>query len=49
MIGTPTPQHDNPEIVKQQYLLWYLEAVEKDESEYAAQIYVQHRNQATFL
>ena len=47
MIGTPVPWHNDPEIVKQQYLLCYLGAVEQDESEYAAQIYAQQRNTAT--
>ena len=36
MIGTPIPRHDEPRIIEQQYLLQYLRAVERDESEYAA-------------
>ena len=28
LIGMPVPQHDEPEIVEQRYLLWYLRAVE---------------------
>ena len=47
LIGTPIPRHDKPEIVEQHYLLWYLGAVERDELEYAAQIYAQQRNVAT--
>ena len=41
MIGTPIPQHDEPEMVKQQYLLQYLGAVEQDESKYTTRIYAQ--------
>ena len=48
MIETPTPRHDDPEIIEQPYLLWYLGAVERDESEYTTQIYTQQRNWATF-
>ena len=48
MIGTPTPFHNNPEIVELQYLLQYIGAIERDESEYATWIYAQQRNQATF-
>ena len=47
MIGTPIPFHDKPEVVEQWYLLWYLSAMEKDESELAARIYAQQRNAAT--
>ena len=48
IIGTPTPHHDDLEIIEQKYLLQYLGAVERDESEYATRIYAQQRNQATF-
>ena len=34
--GTPTPRHDDPEVLKQRYLLWYLHAMEQDNSELAA-------------
>ena len=47
IIGTPIPHHDEPEMIKQWYLLWYLRAVERDESEFAAWIYIQLRNMAT--
>ena len=47
MIGTPIPRHDEPEMPKQQYLLWYLRAVERDESGCATWIYSQQRNAAT--
>ena len=47
LVGTPIPGHDEPKIVEQQYLLQYLGAVERDESEYATQIYAQQRNTAT--
>ena len=39
--------NDKPEMIEQQYLSWYLGAVEWDESEYAAWIYAQQRNAAT--
>ena len=32
MIGTPIPCHDEPQMIKLQYLLQYLGAVERDES-----------------
>ena len=41
LIGMPIPQHDEPEIIEQRYLLWYLRAVERDKSEYTARIYAQ--------
>ena len=47
MRGTPIPRHDDPKILKQRYLLWYLHAMEKDNSELAARIYAQQRNVAT--
>ena len=47
MIGTPICRHDNPEIIMRWYLLQYLGAMERDESEYATQIYTQQRNAAT--
>ena len=47
LIGTPTPRHDEPEIVEQQYLLCYLGAVERDGLEYATSIFAQQRNAAT--
>ena len=34
-------------MIEQWYLLWYLGAVERDESKYTAQIYAQQRNAAT--
>ena len=45
--GTPVPRHDDPKILEQRYLLWYLHATEKDNSELAARIYAQQRNAAT--
>ena len=45
--GTPVPRHDDPKILKQRYLLRYLHAMEKDNSELAAKIYAQQRNAAT--
>ena len=45
--GTPIPRHNNPKILEQRYLLQYLHAMEKDNSELAAQIYAQQRNAAT--
>ena len=48
MIGTLITHHDNLKIVEQQYLLQYLGALERDESEYATQIYAQQLNTATF-
>ena len=47
MIGTAVPHHDDPQIVEQCYLLRYLRVVERNQSEYATQIYVQQRNVAT--
>ena len=47
MRGTPTPRHDDPKILEQRYLLQYLHAVERDNSELAARIYAQQRNTAT--
>ena len=47
MRGTPVPRHDDPKILEQRYLLRYLHAVEKDNSEFAARIYAQQRNAAT--
>ena len=45
--GTPTPRHDDHKILKQRYLLWYLHAMEQDNSELTAQIYAQQRNATT--
>ena len=47
MRGTPVPRHDDPKILEQRYLLRYLHAKEKDNSELAARIYAQQRNTAT--
>ena len=47
MRGTPVPRHDDPRILEQRYLLRYLHAMEKDNSELAARIYAQQRNEAT--
>ena len=47
--GTPIPRHDDPRILEQRYLLRYLHAMEKDNSELAARIYAQQRNAATLL
>ena len=49
MRGTPVPRHDDPRILEQRYLLQYLHAMEKDNSELAARIYAQQRNAATLL
>ena len=45
--GTPVPRHDNLKVLEQRYLLQYLDAMEKDNSELAARIYAQQRNAAT--
>ena len=45
--GTPIPRHDNPKILEQRYLLRYLHAMERDNSELTAWIYAQQRNTAT--
>ena len=45
--GTPIPRHDDPKILEQRYLLQYLHAMEKDNSELTARIYTQQRNAAT--
>ena len=47
MRGTPVPRHDDPKILEQRYLLRYLHAMEKDNSELAARVYAQQRNAAT--
>ena len=47
MRGTPIPRHDDPRILEQRYLLRYLHAIEKDNSELTARIYAQQRNEAT--
>ena len=47
MRGTPVPRHDDPRILEQRYLLRYLHAIEKDNSELAARVYAQQRNTAT--
>ena len=47
MIGTLIPCHDEPGIVEQCYLLWYIRAMEGDESKYATWIYAQQRNTVT--
>ena len=47
MRGTPVPRHDDPRILEQRYLLWYLHAMEKDNSKLAARVYAQQRNTAT--
>ena len=45
--GTPVLRHDDPRILEQRYLLRYLHAMEKDNSELAARAYAQQRNAAT--
>ena len=45
--GTPIPRHDDPKVLKQRYLLRYLNAMEKDNSELATRIYTQQRNEMT--
>ena len=45
--GTPVPRHDDPKVLEQRYLLCYLHAMEKDNSELAARIYAQQKNAAT--
>ena len=45
--GTPTSWHDKSKILEQRYLLWYLWAMEQDNSELAARIYAQQKNTAT--
>ena len=45
--GTPVPRHDDPRILEQRYLLQYLHAMEKDNSELAARVYAQQRNAMT--
>ena len=45
--GTSIPRHDDPKILEQRYLLRYLHAMEKDNSELAAWIYTQQKNAAT--
>ena len=47
MRGTPVPRHDDPKVLEQRYLLRYLHAVEKDNSELAVRLYAQQRNEAT--
>ena len=47
MRGTPIPRHDDPKILEQRYLLRYLHAIERDNSELAARVYAQQRNAAT--
>ena len=47
MRGTPVPRHDDPRILEQRYLLRYLHGMEKDNSELAARIYAQQKNEAT--
>ena len=34
--GTPVPRHDDPKVLEQRYLLQYLDAMEKDNSELTA-------------
>ena len=47
MRGTLIPRCDDPRIIEQGYLLQYLHAMERDNSELAARIYAQQRNTAT--
>ena len=47
MRGTPISRHDDPKILEQRYLLRYLHAIEKDNSELATRVYAQQRNTAT--
>ena len=47
--GTPVPRHDDPGVLEQRYLLRYLQATERNNSELAARIYAQQRNAATLL
>ena len=47
MRGTPTLRQDDPKILEQRYLLQYLHAMEKDNTEFTARIYAQQRNTAT--
>ena len=47
MRGTPVPRHDDPRILEQRYLLRYLHAMEKDNSELAIRIHAQQKNAAT--
>ena len=47
--GTPVPRHDDPGVLEQRYLLRYLQATERNNSELAARIYAQQRNTATLL
>ena len=46
-VGTPIPHHNEPRIIEQRYLLWYLGAIKWDKSEYATWVYAQQRNAAT--
>ena len=45
--GTPILRHDDPKVLKQRYLLRYLHAMERDNSELATRVYAQQRNAAT--
>ena len=45
--GTPILRHDDPKVLEQRYLLRYLHAMERDNSELAARVYAQQRNAAT--
>ena len=37
MIGTPIPRHDKPKVLKQRYLIWYLEACQQQNLCHAAE------------
>ena len=45
--GTPTPWHNEPGVLEQWYLLWYLRAVKQNQPEYMAWIYAKQWNVAT--
>ena len=38
MIGTPVHRHDEPKVVEQRYLIWYLGACQQTSLNYAAAI-----------
>ena len=47
LIGTSIPQHNEPEVLKQCYLLQYLGAMGQHNPELAARVHAQQRNQAS--
>ena len=47
MIGTPIPRHDEPKVIEQRYLIWYLGACQQTNLRYATRIHQQQKRAVT--